>query len=116
MGSRGLGSVPVRLGSEALCKVTNKRHDSSTSAAAAKRLRTDGMQGSTKILIPSQTAGAVIGKQGSGLKHIHSAYSVQVELLQSVQAPQWPHDRVVILKGSLAARQAAVDSVLRTAF
>lgn len=70
----------------------------------------------TKLLVPAQSAGAVIGKQGSGLRTLREAFGVQVELLQQVQAPQWPNDRVVILSGTAAARTAALEALLKIAF
>eukprot|EP00401_Gymnodinium_catenatum_P063228 CAMPEP_0117540544 /NCGR_PEP_ID=MMETSP0784-20121206/43555_1 /TAXON_ID=39447 /ORGANISM="" /LENGTH=622 /DNA_ID=CAMNT_0005337205 /DNA_START=151 /DNA_END=2016 /DNA_ORIENTATION=+ len=76
--------------------------------------RTDDLEACTKLLVPAQSAGAVIGRQGSGLKQLREACGVQVEMLQPAQAPQWPTDRVVILKGTLTCRQAAADAVLRT--
>jgi len=68
----------------------------------------------TKMLVPSVCAGAVIGKQGTGLKGIRERCGVQVDVLQVASAPQWPTDRVITLKGHLAARQAAADAVLRS--
>lgn len=82
-----------------------------------KRQRMDSTGAdATKLLVPARSAGAVIGKQGSGLKQLRETYGVHVELLQQVQAPQWPNDRVVILTGPAPARQAALESLLRTAF
>jgi len=72
--------------------------------------------GPTKLLIPARAAGAVIGKQGSGLKALREAHSVQLELQTSQQAPMWLQDRVVIVKGSTEARQAAADALLRLVF
>lgn len=82
----------------------------------AKRQRVDEDDTLTKLLVPSPSAGAVIGKQGSGLKEIRETTGAQVEMLQQPQAPQWPADRVVILRGAVSARQAAVSAVLRMAF
>lgn len=70
----------------------------------------------TKILVPAQAAGAIIGKQGSGLRQIRETYGVQVDMLQPAQAPQWPNERVVIFKGPTSARGQAVDAVLRVSF
>lgn len=83
-------------------------------APIAKRQRVD--EATTKLLVPAQSAGIVIGKQGLGLKQIRERYGVQVDMLQQSQAPQWQKDRVVILKGPVASRQAAADFVLKTAF
>lgn len=70
----------------------------------------------TRLLVPAQCAGGVIGRQGSGLKELRETTGAQVEMLQPGQAPQWPNDRLLILKGSLVGRQAAVQAVLRMAF
>jgi len=82
----------------------------------AKRQRVEDSEAPTKLLVPAQSAGAVIGKQGSGLKEIRETTGAHVDMLQQAQAPQWPNDRVVILKGSSSSRQAAVLALLRTAF
>lgn len=66
-----------------------------------------------RLLVPADLAGMVIGKQGSGLRQIREQCGVKVQMLQEAQAPQWPKDRVLILRGPLAGRQAAVDAVLR---
>ncbi|CAE8728649.1 unnamed protein product, partial [Polarella glacialis] len=78
----------------------------------------DGHQGGkeTTMLVPAQSAGAIIGKQGSGLKLIRERCGVHLEVLQQDKAPQWPNERVVILKGSLSGRQAAVAAVVHAAF
>jgi len=94
----------------------NKRADAPLLAPTAKRQRLDDSEATTKLLVPAQCAGAVIGKQGSGLKEIRETTHAHVEMLQQAQAPQWPNDRVVILNGSPAARQAAVLAVLRMAY
>lgn len=93
-----------------------KRQDFPTFVPMAKRPRVDELEAGTKILVPAQSAGAVIGKQGSGLKEIRETTGAHVEMMQQAQAPHWPNDRVVILKGSAGSRQAAVQSLLRTAF
>ncbi|CAE8657251.1 unnamed protein product [Polarella glacialis] len=70
----------------------------------------------TKLLVPSQSAGAVIGKQGAGLKQLRESFGVHVEMQFAGESPHWSNDRVVILKGLLGARQLAVGAVLRMAF
>mmetsp|Transcript_129940 Transcript_129940/g.363692 ORF Transcript_129940/g.363692 Transcript_129940/m.363692 type:complete len:608 (-) Transcript_129940:95-1918(-) len=82
-----------------------------------KRFRTDGLpQETTKLLIPSKSAGAVIGRQGCGLGRIREDCGVKIEMLTNAQAPQWGDDRVVVLQGSREGRQLAVASVLQQAF
>lgn len=93
-----------------------KRQDLTTFTPTAKRQRVDEVEPTTKLLVPAQSAGAVIGKQGSGLKEIRETTGAHVEMLQQAQAPHWPNDRVVILKGPAGLRQAAVQVLLRTAF
>lgn len=89
-------------------------------APAAKRQRTDddgGTGGTTKMLILSTSAGAVIGKHGSGLKRIRESCGVKVDMSTQLSAPpQHPNDRVVCLVGPLPARQAAMAVVLGLAF
>jgi len=84
----------------------------------SKRVRTDGENGAivTKLLIPAKSAGAVIGKQGSGLGKIREECGVKVGMMQPSQAPYWPEDRVVVLEGPVANRAAAVSAVLQAAF
>mmetsp|Transcript_31289 Transcript_31289/g.89784 ORF Transcript_31289/g.89784 Transcript_31289/m.89784 type:complete len:579 (+) Transcript_31289:95-1831(+) len=95
----------------------NKRADTALQPApTAKRQRVDDAEPTTKLLVPAQCAGAVIGKQGSGLKEIRETTGAHVDMLQQAQAPQWPNERLVILKGSPAARQSAILSVLRMAY
>jgi len=81
-----------------------------------KRQRVEGESASTKLLVPARFAGAVIGKQGSGLARIRESCGVKVEVLQPGQAPHWTEDRVVILQGPFACRQSAVKAVLEAAF
>lgn len=87
---------------------------------AAKRQRIDeggsGGEGATKLLIPSTSAGAIIGKQGNGLKHIRESCGVKVDMSDKMPPHQYPNDRVVCLLGPLPARQAATAAVLHTAF
>lgn len=82
----------------------------------AKRHRVDGEGDSTKLLVPAKSAGAVIGKQGSGLKSIREQCGVKVEMLQTAQAPQWPEERVVVLQGLCESRRHAAFAVLQAAF
>eukprot|EP00933_Yihiella_yeosuensis_P059800 TRINITY_DN6149_c0_g1_i1.p1 TRINITY_DN6149_c0_g1~~TRINITY_DN6149_c0_g1_i1.p1 ORF type:complete len:619 (+),score=129.83 TRINITY_DN6149_c0_g1_i1:205-1857(+) len=76
----------------------------------------DDEQAVTKLLIPSQSAGAVIGKDGSRLKQIRESFHVAVQMCVSAETPQLESDRMLIIKGPLASRQVAVEAVLRTAF
>lgn len=69
----------------------------------------DGAE-ATKLLVPGDSAGAIIGKSGSGLKSIREACGVKVDMKQ--QVPQWPGTRLVVLQGPMEARQAAVSMVL----
>jgi len=85
-------------------------------AQTAKRQRVDETEKVTKLLVPAQSAGAVIQRQASGLKEIRESTGAHVEMLQHGQAPQWPNDRLVLLRGSADARQGAVFTVLKKAF
>eukprot|EP00933_Yihiella_yeosuensis_P061965 TRINITY_DN64856_c0_g1_i1.p1 TRINITY_DN64856_c0_g1~~TRINITY_DN64856_c0_g1_i1.p1 ORF type:complete len:604 (+),score=96.21 TRINITY_DN64856_c0_g1_i1:118-1929(+) len=94
--------------------------DSLSAAPEAKRARTgpsnpDGT-GMTKLLVPGRSAGAVIGKAGANLKMIRESTGVHLELLHQDKAPQWPNDRVVILKGTSSTRRAGFSSVMHSAF
>lgn len=82
---------------------------------APKRQRTDDEE-QVKLLIPGTAAGAVIGKQGAGLKGLRETYGVAVKVLSQNEAPQWPGVRVVTIRGEDAARRAAVNAVLGMAF
>jgi len=64
----------------------------------------------TRVLIPSGLAGAVIGKQGSGLRQIREQCGVKVQVLR---AHQWPGESILLLRGPVACRQAAIEMVLR---
>lgn len=75
-----------------------------------------GGNGQTKMLIPSRCAGAVIGKQGSGLGRIRQECGVKLELLQQAQAPQWPEERLLTIQGSSECRLRAMQAVLQAAF
>mmetsp|Transcript_18182 Transcript_18182/g.42520 ORF Transcript_18182/g.42520 Transcript_18182/m.42520 type:complete len:618 (+) Transcript_18182:187-2040(+) len=70
----------------------------------------------TKLLVPANVAGAVIGKQGAGLKTLRENYAVQIEMLKSEQMPQFPEDRVIMLRGLAQARCDCMEGVLRSAF
>lgn len=91
----------------------SKRQDLSVYSPTAKRQRVDECGGMTKIMVPSQAAGAVIGKHGSGLREIRETTGTHIEVLQPAQAPEWPNDRVVILNGPESSRNAAVLAVLK---
>merc|ERR1719235_2104282 len=65
-------------------------------------------------MIPSIKAGAVIGKQGANVVHIRDSCNVKVEVI--AETPEWPGERIVVISGSVAARQAGADAVLRAAF
>merc|ERR1712032_713639 len=71
----------------------------------------------TKLLIPGNMAGAVIGKGASGLKTLRETYGCRVEVLSKEEGSQrFPEDRVVMFSGPLEARQAAVCAVLQLAY
>eukprot|EP00927_Polykrikos_kofoidii_P073429 TRINITY_DN69468_c0_g1_i1.p1 TRINITY_DN69468_c0_g1~~TRINITY_DN69468_c0_g1_i1.p1 ORF type:complete len:673 (-),score=135.61 TRINITY_DN69468_c0_g1_i1:81-2024(-) len=70
----------------------------------------------TRILVPTRSAGAVIGKQGANLKSLRESFQVKVKLLHAEEAPQWPGDRVVELTGSSSSKQGAVQQICATAF
>jgi len=91
----------------------SKRRDRSFYSPTVKRQRVDEPGDMTKILVPSQSAGAVIGKHGSGLREIRETTGTHIEVLQPGQAPEWPNDRVVILFGPEGSRNEAVLAVLK---
>jgi len=93
--------------------INSKRQDRSIYSPTAKRQRVDESCGLTKMLVPSQAAGAVIGKHGSGLREIRETTGTHIEVLQTVQAPEWPNDRVVILTGPEDSRNEAVLAILK---
>jgi len=65
-----------------------------------------------KILVPEQTVGTVIGKQGANLKGVREKLGVRVEVKNPEEAPHWVGDRLVIFKGPTANRALAVEQVL----
>lgn len=69
---------------------------------------------STKVLVPAQSIGVVIGRQGNMLKQIRESCGVSVEVLSQENSPSWSNDRIVILRGPLASRAVAVEQVLKT--
>merc|ERR1740121_1801489 len=75
-----------------------------------------GGEGSVKLLIPARSAGAVIGKQGSGLQGIRQECGVRVDMKKQQDAPQWPEDRVMTVQGGQSGRISAVQAVLQAAF
>lgn len=70
----------------------------------------------TKLLLPIQSIGSVIGKSGTKLKEVREATGAHIEVQQATQAPHWGQMRVVVLRGSLPARKAALEAVFRSAF
>eukprot|EP00929_Paragymnodinium_shiwhaense_P053833 TRINITY_DN26995_c0_g1_i1.p1 TRINITY_DN26995_c0_g1~~TRINITY_DN26995_c0_g1_i1.p1 ORF type:complete len:1335 (+),score=331.66 TRINITY_DN26995_c0_g1_i1:74-4078(+) len=79
-----------------------------------KRARQDeGMDDETTVLVPEQTCGLVIGKQGLTLKSIRDAFDVKMEVKRPDEAPQWVGDRMVIVGGMTMARAVAVEDVVR---
>eukprot|EP00927_Polykrikos_kofoidii_P039619 TRINITY_DN33977_c0_g1_i1.p1 TRINITY_DN33977_c0_g1~~TRINITY_DN33977_c0_g1_i1.p1 ORF type:complete len:787 (-),score=137.18 TRINITY_DN33977_c0_g1_i1:49-2409(-) len=86
----------------------------------AKRPRTDGGSGGgtsqTRLLIPARYAGAVIGKQGQGLKAIRETYDVRVKLLSTEELPAYPGERLVLVTGTLTAKLASLQVMLQAAF
>jgi len=85
-----------------------------------KRVRVEGGAESnasqTKLLVPMNSAGKIIGKQGSGLKEIRESCGIQLEVLQLAQTPYWPNERVVILHGPTAGRQHALETICNICF
>jgi len=82
----------------------------------AKRARTDPVVGdgeSIKMLIPSQAAGVIIGKQGSGLKQIRESTGVKIDVVKQEQTPHYPSDRIACLTGPSQSKHAAIDMILK---
>jgi predicted PilT family ATPase len=101
--------------------VTGKRSAPSPAASGkggdAKRQKVGPEGGITKLLVPAQLAGLIIGKQGSKLAQIRQSCSVHLEVLPEQQTPpQWPGSRLVKLQGSLQSRALAAMTVLQSAF
>lgn len=109
-------SVPIASGFGAAVVDFGAKRPVFPEGASAKRQRMDEGDKPTNILVPARSAGAVVGKQGSNLKQLRESYGVHVEMLQLSEAPQWPNDRVVTLKGTTPAKQAAVNALLHMAF
>mmetsp|Transcript_31678 Transcript_31678/g.89265 ORF Transcript_31678/g.89265 Transcript_31678/m.89265 type:complete len:755 (-) Transcript_31678:157-2421(-) len=87
-------------------------------APLAKRRRADddGPQdpdSETRMLVPDQCAGLVIGKQGSNLKSLRENYGVKIEVLHTDKAPQWAGERLVVITGAVGSRALAVEHILR---
>lgn len=114
-----VGMIHDLLNSEGPESVNRSDDDSQQpfppSSDNAKHQRLAG-EGATKLLVPAKSAGAVIGKQGSGLARIRELCGVKVEMLQQGQAPHWCEDRAVILQGHCANRVSAAREVLQAAF
>lgn len=89
--------------------------DGTLGGEPSKRLR-GSPEEQTKMLVPSRAAGAVIGKQGTGLKMLRESTGVFVEMQHQNEAPQWPGDRMLIIRGDVNDRLQAVASVLTTVF
>lgn len=92
-------------------------------AAAAmdsKRRRLDGSleteewEGESRLLMPDQCVGLVIGKQGGNLKAMREKFGVKVEVKRPEEAPYWVGGRLVIFKGVTPQRALAVEHALRT--
>jgi len=82
----------------------------------AQRLKASPPEGYTKLLVPANTAGAIIGKSGNTLKQIRESTGAGVDVLPAAQTPEFQNLRVVILRGDFEIRQAALVKVLSTAF
>jgi len=87
----------------------------------AKRPRTfqagpPGQEGVTKLLVPRNLAGAIIGKQGATLKAIRESVGCNVQVTKEEEAPQFRGERLVILKGDKMMRQQALERVLQAAY
>lgn len=81
-------------------------------SAAAPRTTSE----STKILVPANVAGAIIGKQGSTLKQIRESSGASIDVVKETQTPEFPGERVVNVRGSLDVRRNALPQVLTAAF
>eukprot|EP00927_Polykrikos_kofoidii_P008961 TRINITY_DN13734_c0_g1_i2.p1 TRINITY_DN13734_c0_g1~~TRINITY_DN13734_c0_g1_i2.p1 ORF type:complete len:904 (+),score=148.35 TRINITY_DN13734_c0_g1_i2:208-2919(+) len=92
------------------------QEEAAKTESVSKKPRVDDAALTTTLLIPTPVVAKVIGKKGDTLRQIHEQHNVQVEVLHQWRAPEYPTDRVVTLRGSLSARQAAVVHVLRIAF
>lgn len=87
----------------------------------AKRPRTfqvgpPGQEGVTKLLVPRNLAGAIIGKQGATLKAIRESVGCNVQVTKEEEAPQFRGERLIILKGEKTMRQQALERVLQAAY
>lgn len=108
-------------GSALFCTTAVKRSWDGTdgglvmSAPLAKRRRSDEEDGTgeTKLLIPEQAAGLVIGKQGANLRSVRETCNVRVDVLPKEKGPQWQMHRLVIIRGPASSRGAAAESILR---
>merc|ERR1719277_1090377 len=85
---------------------------------AAKRPRLDALgdeefEGSeSRLLMPDQCIGLIIGKQGGNLKGMREKFGVKVEVKRPDEAPYWVGDRLVSFKGPTAQRALAVEHCL----
>lgn len=73
-------------------------------------------EGTTKLLVPSTSAGAIIGKQGSVLKQIRESCGASLEVLPQADTPHLQSERLVTLRGPPNCREAALARVLQAAF
>ncbi|CAE7337640.1 IGF2BP2 [Symbiodinium natans] len=73
-------------------------------------------EGTTKLLVPSASAGSIIGKQGSVLKQIRESCGASLEILPQVQTPHLLTERLVTIRGPAACREAALARVMQAAF
>lgn len=96
--------------------VTGKRSAPSGGKGDAKRQKVGPEGGITKLLVPAQFAGLIIGKQGSGLAQIRQSCGVHLEVLPTQQTPQWAGSRLVKVQGPLQSRALATMTVLQAAF
>lgn len=74
--------------------------------------------GETRILVPERAAGALLGKDGTGLRSLRQAFNVGIDLSQpeNAEANARLDDRLVTILGPLASRQSAVQALLGQAF
>lgn len=92
---------------------------SSPAWQAPKRRRFDEEAGiedpdsESKLLIPDQCAGLVIGKMGGNLKAIRENFGVRVEVIPADRAPHWVGERLVIIRGPAGGRAGAMENILR---
>lgn len=69
----------------------------------------------SRILLQNEVIGLVIGKQGAKLKAIRESSQCKIEVLQAEQAPHYPGERMVVIRGKTHERQSALQQILGVA-